>query len=329
MRIKLFLLFSLALMAVLAIPLSGSETNPVEDDGQDVEALIERAGSLSTAGDFESALGLYVQACEAHPRHSMAFRGAGFVLLEMGRPEEAIPYLEEAARIDPSASRPVENLGLAHAAVYDNVTGELRYLAPQNPSGPVDPDHPVTKRINELNAKLAEKDWRSEALAYLREAVRMEPQESKYWYNLGTTLKRYRRRGPQESIEALLKAVELDQTYYPALRNLALSLRREGRLREAREVCLRMEETALPGDPAVPSILGDIAFDDGDLQAAERYMLRVLELDPRSTHAHITLAYVYRERGEIERSLEYLEKTVDLDPENETYIRRSFEADSR
>jgi tetratricopeptide (TPR) repeat protein len=258
----------------------------------------------------------------------MAFRGAGFVLLELGRPEEAIPYLEDAARIDSTASRPVENLGLAHAAIYDATVRELFDLSRNRPAGHLNPDDSVEKRMRELQAKLAETDWRSEALAYFREAARMEPTEGKYWYNLGTMSKKYRPREPQEFIDALLKAVELDPHYYPALRNLALSLRSEGRLSEAREMCHRMEKVA-PGDAAVPSILGDIAYDEGDYKAAERHMLKVLELDAESTHAHITLAYVYRAQGDLERSSEYLEKTVALDPAMEAYIRQSFAADPR
>jgi tetratricopeptide (TPR) repeat protein len=219
-------------------------------------------------------------------------------------------------------------LGLAHAAIYDRVAGELYDLAPLMPAGEVDPDDPLEKRAAELRAKLAEKDWRSEALAFFREAVRMDPAEAKYWYNLGTTLKQYRPQETREAVAALQKAVELDGTYYPALRNLALSLRREGWLREAREVCLQLQKVAPPDDAAIPSMLADIAFDDGDLADAERHYLRELELDADSLHAHLGLAALYRRQGDLERSLEHTDKAIALEPEHERIIRQSIESDA-
>ncbi len=330
MRVSAFLtVVTLAITVSVPISSAAEETKVIDREATTAELLIAEAEVFQERGDFESALAVYVQATEVDLSASMAFRGAGFVLLELlGRPEEAIPYLEDAARIDPKASRPVENLGLAHSEVYDAATRELYQLSNNQRAGQVNPNGPVEKRMRELRAKLAESDWRSKALAYFREAVRMEPTEAKYWYNLGTMSKKYRPREPQESIDALLKAVELDPTYYPALRNVALSLRREGRLREAKEMCHRMEK-ALPGDFAAPSMLGDIAYDEGDYKGAEQYMLKVLELDATSTHAHITLAYVYRALGDPERSTEYLEKTVALDPARESIIRQSFAADPR
>jgi tetratricopeptide (TPR) repeat protein len=142
-------------------------------------------------------------------------------------------------------------------------------------------------------------------------------------------LRQYRPRETREATAALQKAVELDGTYYPALRNLALALRREGWLREAREVCLQLQEVAPPDDPAVPSMLADIAFDDGHLADAERHYLQELALEAASLHAHLGLAALYRRQGDLDRSREHTEKAIALKPEHERVIRQSIESDAR
>lgn len=307
--------------------LSAAEAKASESSSDDVEALIARADALVGDGDLESALELYRRAGAEDARASMAFRGAGFALLELGRPEEAIFYLKDALRIDPTASRPWENLGLAYSAIYDAAARELFESSLQSPSGAVDPNDPVVKRMDALRARLAARDWRADALAAMREAVRLEPAEAKYWYNLGTSLKQYRPLETAEATSALLKALELDGTYYPALRNLALALLRQGRRREARDICLRMEKVSGSDDPAVASILGDIALDEGDLDEAERRFAKLLEIESDSVHAHMSLAMLFRRRGDLERSRVHTERAVALDPAHERIIRREIEED--
>jgi tetratricopeptide (TPR) repeat protein len=206
------------------------------------------------------------------------------------------------------------------------VAAELRELAPKAPGGPVaGSQDPIRQRIEVLRSKLEEKDWQAEALIALREAVRLEPSEAKYWYNLGTTLKQYRPSEVNEAADALLRAVELDGTHYPTLRNLALFLQRQGRHREARDICLRMEQVSGPDDPAAVSILGDIALADGDYQEAEQRYKKLLELGIYSLHAHVRLAIVYLRQGDLEKSHEHTEQAVAIEPENEEMIRRSIE----
>lgn len=59
------------------------------------------------------------------------------------------------------------------------------------------------------------------------------------------------------------------------------------------------------------------AFAGGDLQKAEEYLTRAIEIDPLFIEAYVRLGQVYKLKGENSKYNEYLDKALALDPENE------------
>lgn len=60
-----------------------------------------------------------------------------------------------------------------------------------------------------------------------------------------------------------------------------------------------------------PSIIG------GNLAMAEKYLKRAVELDPLLVDAYVRLAQVYKRQNNERKYLEYLQKALQLDPQNE------------
>ena len=286
---------------------------------------LQEADRLRDSGQLEAALATYKDVLDRVPGAAMAHLGAGTALLDLGRPEEAIPFLQEAVRFDPGAHRAWENLGLAHSAVYDRIASELREASSLFRIHSPGADDPHLRRREELSEKLGERDWREEAIRSLREAVRLMPEEPKYWHHLGKALRQYHADDLTGVAEALSKAAELDPSHYEAQRNLVLALDRAGRHREAWEVCLRLEPIAPSDDSWLAVEMGDLALELADVEESERRYLRALELDPELAFAHVGLARLHMRRGDLDRSRHHEEAAIRTRPDLEASIRRAVE----
>lgn len=78
--------------------------------------------NLHLDGSYEEAIKYYNYAIEFNSEHDAAYNNIGWALIELGRPEEALPYIDKSIEIDPiDASAPYTNKGNALKALekYD------------------------------------------------------------------------------------------------------------------------------------------------------------------------------------------------------------------
>jgi len=88
---------------------------------------------------------------------------------------------------------------------------------------------------------------------------------------------------------------------------------------EAQEVTdaqgeLLKAQALAPQDPEVPFLLGDLAYQGLQMEAAEGHYRRAAELDPRSSAAFANLALVLLELGQARQAAEAARQAVLLDP---------------
>ncbi|WP_231622392.1 rhomboid family intramembrane serine protease [Halobacillus karajensis] len=57
----------------------------------------------------------------------------------------------------------------------------------------------------------------------------------------------------------------------------------------------------------------------GDIEAARKDLLRVIELSPDTAEAHYNLALIYRQEGEDEKAVEYAEQAKNINPDQEDF----------
>lgn len=84
---------------------------------------------------------------------------------------------------------------------------------------------------------------------------------------------------------------------------------------------------SIPGEIKYYEILAQTAMDSKEYDSAYKYYNKILELEPGNTYIHISLADYYRKRGDIQNSLESLEKAVanrDLDFTTKTDVLAAY-----
>lgn len=99
----------------------------------------------------------------------------------------------------------------------------------------------------------------------------------------------------------------------------AEELRKQKQYKEAIDLLVDVLEAGLL-KPRIYYRLGNIYYDMGDLDRAEYAYKRAIEFSPEHINAHYNLSVVYKKKGMIEESVEYLRKAYLLELK---YPRRS------
>ena len=158
-----------------------------------------------------------------------------------------------------------------------------------------------------------------EAVAWLEDAVRVDPELASAWVNLGVA---QRRSGRAEAAEgSYRRALEIDPRASSALANLAVLLRMNGRTAEAEEL-LRLTATTHNRNPFTYIALGDLSLRYGRLDEAERFYSRARRLGPDEAAPAAALGEVLLRRGERRAAEKLLRRAQRLQPDGGQRIDR-------
>ncbi len=158
-----------------------------------------------------------------------------------------------------------------------------------------------------------------EAVAWLEDAVRIDPELTSAWVNLGVS---QRRSGRAEAAEASYRrALEIDPRGGSALVNLAVLLRMNGRAGEAEDL-LRLAATARNRNPFTYVALGDLSLRYGRLDEAERFYSRARRLGPDEAAPAAALGEVRLRQGERRAAEKLLRRALRLQPDGDQRIDR-------
>lgn len=132
----------------------------------------------------------------------------------------------------------------------------------------------------------------------LRRAVEKAPSGVMGHYFLGVLHKV--RRQPRESLEAFRRALERNPSFALAYAQVGHAMSRFGRLDEAMEH-IRYAVRLSPKDPNLglwSIFAGEIELERGNDAAALEWLTRSVEIDPRLSFSHVTLAALHALRGD-------------------------------
>jgi Tfp pilus assembly protein PilF len=110
-------------------------------------------------------------------------------------------------------------------------------------------------------------------------------------------------------------AVEEAPEDIESLKQLALSYHYQN----FHDSALKSAEKLLELDPQSASaynIMGAVAYNNRDIEAAQEHFEKAISLDPDLLAAHVNLGAIYNAMGEIEKSLAEYERALELDPTN-------------
>lgn len=220
-------------------------------------AELERLAGLEAMQhrDYRLAASHYRAAVRLDPHHGLKYRNLGLALHFLERQDEAIQVYQEAIRLDPQ-------------------------LAPAH---------------NDLALLLSrERRQHEEAIQLLHQAVKIDPREKVYRYNLARIyliLWKY-----PEAVQAFREVLELDPNSALACFSLGWALAQQGRLAEAAGAF----EKALQINPNYPEAcfeLGAAYEGQGLLDKAAAMYSNCLALAPQHKYAHYRLGEVYLKQG--------------------------------
>ena len=164
-------------------------------------------------GEHEKALNAFDQALQLDPSHRKSLFNSSRVLLESGRPKEAVERIEKALAQEPMSNEGLRLLGRARHELGD-VDGAVQAYRRA-----LSIDERDVWSMNNMGLIYIQQDRSSEALAPLARAVELRSNAPVFQNNLGTALERSGY--PTAAAQAYEAAIAVDSTYEKASVGLA------------------------------------------------------------------------------------------------------------
>jgi len=251
----------------------------LEQDPDNVQALLRRASLWQTAGSEAKAEADCRRAVAAQPEHITARCRLGESLLRRNLAQDALQQYEYLRQL-PRGDRPEVLLGLArsHRQLGDSdaarkVLDDLLARHPQD-SGAL---RERGKLALEIESPAAAEEW-------LRKVVALYPFDAQANYLLAQSLRRQGKEDEAREYEAVRERIESD------LKGLEAAF---GRVTKA------------PQDPAPRVEAGIICLRNGQEHEGERWLLSALQQDSRDQKAHAALANYYERTGKPDLAAEH------------------------
>ena len=238
-----------------------------------LDDLYKQAVQRHQAGELAAAESLYQAILQVQPGHPDATHLLGVIAQQRGDNARAVELI----------SRAIAAKG-ADAAYYSNLAVALRGL-------------------NRLE----------DAVAQLREAIRLAPGYAGAHKNLGVTLKQLGR--DREAARHLARALELNPNDVGACLNLAVSLLDRGRREEAAELLARAVRIE-PNNPEALNNLGVVLKDLGQLDEAVSHLRRAVGCRPESAEVHNNLGTALSAQGKLPEAADCFREALRLDPDH-------------
>jgi len=149
-----------------------------------------------------------------------------------------------------------------------------------------------------------------EAISEFKQAIGCKPDLAQAYVNLGGL---YMTAGadPAKSIEANLKALEIDPDLGPAHSNLGFGYLRAGQPDKAIHHCQKALEL-MPGSPQAYQLLVTAYLESGQAQAAVALSMEMIEADSSFAPAHFNLAAALRALGKDTEAEEHARRAEEL-----------------
>lgn len=264
--------------------------------------LILSVLSYAQTGHWRDSLALFQHAVSVTDRNLTAYLNLGVALTDSGHYTEALKQYEQVLRIKPGDEKASYNMGVALAAQGDYLQAAEYFEASlmANPRN--------SEALNNLGNCYRYMRKSAPAIAHYRQALRIDPKNASVRKNLESLLFEMDLRTKEITrIEATLRQGEAGPRLYHRLGSL---YRQDGRDQEAADALMR----SLQLDPEyVPAItdLSLLQVDKGAFEAAKTLLERGVALEPGNPAPYYNLACLYARQNRPRESVEWLKKAVE------------------
>lgn len=188
------------------------------------------------------------------------------------------------------------------------------------PRKPVSKDLIVSMYYNNKGADALVANSYTRAYSYFRAAASLSPELQQSWVNLGVL---YRMVEAYDQAEMTYKhALSLNDENLTAWENLSILYTHQDRDEEAVRIT-QMVEKKRRSNPFYHYILGEQAFEAGNVAAAITHYERGLKLDNTRHEILFSMAKAYHEIGDVSEAQRYLERAVRYSPNEQEKQRYS------
>jgi len=273
--------------------------------GRPTQVQLDTLAHLCNAGDLNEAKRMGLSIAQDYPEHPFAWQAIGILLLQSGRLDESLTYLQKAAALAPQSAEIHFNLGNAVSLL--GRTDEARDCYERA----VFLDPGFTEAYFNLGNTLREFGELGRAEASFREAVETRPDYAEAHYNLAMTLSDLGRAADAE--QSYRNAISSKPDFAEAHFNLANLLKAKGRLADARIIYLQAIE-AKDDFAEAHGNLGVTLYELGKFEDAVATLQRAIELRPDYAEAHGTLGVTLHELRRHEEAEKSHREAAELSP---------------
>ena len=258
------------------------------------------------AGDVAAARRAYEKALELDERHGDVYNNLAVLLHRSGRVAEAVLWYEQALSRYPDMDEIYQNLADAHVQLGEYERAESVYEAALR----LDDDNGAVWN-NLGDVRMRQRDLVGAEEAFVR-AARLLPGNHEPANNLGNVLDAQGPERRQEAVRAYRGALRLasdDGARGTILANLGETLRRARDYDKA--AALLDSALALAPTATAYDYRARVAFDLGDMDGAQRFWLRAVELDPILGTAWTGLGELALQAGDVVGAESALRRAVE------------------
>jgi eukaryotic-like serine/threonine-protein kinase len=266
------------------------------------QLLNVKGNILTRKGDFAGAAAVLEKAHARDPRQATVLDNLGYALFQLKRFKEAASTYGRAAELDPEDWDAFEGraLSLMELGRFDEAEKDM---------GRVVAGRPTADSYSNRGAVRSRAGRYDDAMADFREALRLDPDNQEYPYNVG--ILRSREGKDAEAVESLRRAEQLGRKRVDTYVALAQALNRLKRYPEGESAATRALDLD-PGSTAALADRGQARAEQGKIDLALADYLKAVSLKPDHAGAHRDLGITYMKTRRPAEALPHLQRAVEL-----------------
>jgi tetratricopeptide (TPR) repeat protein len=188
-------------------------------------ALNNLGVSYNSIGQYQQAIGYFLEALRIHPDNAEALNNLGRSCNGLGQYQQAIGYIRKSLQIQPDNAKAWNNLGVSYGELGQHQQAIVCFREALR----IQPGNPET--WNNLGLACNRIDQHQQAIGYYREALRIRPDHADVWNNLGMS---YNSLGQhQKAVASFLEALRIKPDFAGAWNNLGVSYAKLGQFQQA------------------------------------------------------------------------------------------------
>ena len=302
------------LLVSLARPSNSQKSPPTEPDQlKQADAAFHAGYAALQTGNLEQARTQFAEASRLAPQIPEGHEALGTVLVELGKPADAIPELQTALSLKPGDPGFETNLALAFAKADQSANAIPHFRAAYQISLQAG-QQPVDAAFCEAYARaLAAVGNQADALEMFRTVIERSGDRADIFDAIGSL---YAQQSKWTEAQSEFEhALIVDGAFVPARIHLGI-VQRELHNLDASLATLQAAVTADPGNALAQFEYGRSLEAAGEDEAATPHLEKAVTVDPALPGSQNELAMVLQRQGRQQEAIPWFQKAIERDPKN-------------